>query len=227
MILFIIFLLLTILLPACFLFLALTQKKSKDRFSFRSYFSYELFPPKESKLYYPLRVLEGLSLLTGILPGLYGLFAIQQFDLNYSLFFVGLSLAGIIAPLGQYFLSYIDLSFAKQHLSLFCVTGIGEILFCGMSGFYFAAVYRNLRDVFSLIVTIFLFLGLFASVLLLINPKLKDWAKLEKSVSEDGSVSYCRPKRFVLPYSEWVLYFVAILNNLIALIGLYFLTINR
>lgn len=223
---FIIFLLLTILLPTCFLFLALAQKRKED-FSFRSYFSYELFPSKESKWYYPLRILEALALLTGILPGLFGLFFIQQFNINYTLFFVGLSLAGIVAPLGQYFLSYIDLSFSKQHLSLFCVTGIGEILFCGMSGFYFAAVYRNLGDILSLIIAIFLFLGALISALLLINPKLKDWAKLEKNVGEDGLLSYHRPKRFVLPYSEWTLFFLGIFNDAIALIGFYFLTINR
>ncbi len=43
-------------------------------------------------------------------------------------------------------------------------------------------------------------------VFLPLNPKLRDWYRLEATTNKDGSVHYKRPKIFVLAFSEWLLY---------------------
>lgn len=43
-----------------------------------------------------------------------------------------------------------------------------------------------------------------AELVLVFNPYLKRWETLEAVTQKDGSVTYERPKRFVLPFSEWL-----------------------
>lgn len=225
---FIIFLLLVILLPAFCLSLALYQKKiHKNSYSFRSYFSYELFPARGEKFFLSLRIVEGLAFSVGFLPGLYGMLSLLQIDENSLFFLIAIMLVGFLPGLGQYFLSFIDLSFAKRHLILFFLIAASMILYTGMTGFYFVAVYRNnLEMVINLLFAIFLFaISLFVA-LLVINPKITNWDKLEKTIDEKGEISYRRPKRFVLPYSEWMMYFASVLANVIILIGLFMISIK-
>lgn len=228
MTLFIVFLVMLVTLPTVFITYALIVKKEeKEPFSFRSYFSYEFFPKdKKNTHYLILRIIEGFAFSVNVLPGLYGLLSLHQWDLNSALLFIALFLAGLTFGVGQYLLSVIDLSFAKQHLSLFFATDASLILFAGMGGFYFLAVYRNLNELPILILAILLFLVLLFSVAFVLNPKIKDWGKMEKQENEDGSVSYRRPKRFVLPYSEWGLALLSILSSVIMLIGLFFISIK-
>jgi hypothetical protein len=63
-------------------------------------------------------------------------------------------------------------------------------------------------------------LALFAAFLLL-NPGLKKWDKMDKVAKADGTISYVRPKRFVLAYSEWALYFANVACDVLALVGIY------
>ncbi len=228
MTLFIVFLILTLTLPILFLSYALiTKKEEKEPFSFRSYFSYELFPKnKRSTHYIILRIIEGFSFAVPILPGLFGLLSLHQWDLNSALLFIALLLSGLAFGTSQYMLSLVDLSYARQHLSLFFSSGASLILFAGMGGFYFIAVYRNLNEMVILVLAILLFLILLFTVAFLLNPKIKDWAKLEKQENEDGSVSFRRPKRFVLPYSEWGFALLSILSSVITLVGLFLISIK-
>ncbi len=41
-------------------------------------------------------------------------------------------------------------------------------------------------------------------LVLAFNPSLKRWESLEAVTQADGTVTYERPKRFVLPFSEWL-----------------------
>ena len=48
-------------------------------------------------------------------------------------------------------------------------------------------------------------------VFILVNPRLKNWAQLEKVVGKDGGSSLKRPKPFVLAFSEWIIIFLSVL----------------
>lgn len=226
MTLFVAFLLISILFPFFFIVaLFLTKKKE---FSFRSYFLYEFFAGREKDAsYYLIRIMSALAFLAPSLSGVYGLTLVMNGrDANSIVFFCAVLLAALAFALSSFRLEYVDMSNEKEHLSLFFASIIGVLIFSGMCGFYFVAVYRNLYISSLLALAPLLFLISLSSVILILNPKIRDWSKLEKKKNDDGSVSYARPKRFVLPYSEWLLFFLIMLSNVISLIGLYIISIN-
>lgn len=55
-------------------------------------------------------------------------------------------------------------------------------------------------------------------LILIFNPKLKDWSKLEQKSNDDGTIVYVRPKWFALAYSEWSFILSTYINGLIVLI---------
>lgn len=73
----------------------------------------------------------------------------------------------------------------------------------------------------------FVFMGLFIALALFVliiavNPKLKEWTKLEKVKLPDGTVGYDRPQVFVLALSEWVLILTTVVSEI-----LFFLCLIR
>lgn len=223
--LFVTFLLLSLLLPSLYLGYGFALNKKKG-YSFRSYFSYEMFTEEKSFPNILLRIIEALAVLSFLLSGAFGLIS-EGGDMNLSLYFMAFCFLGLVASLSHYFLSFIDLSYAKAHFALFFVEIAALILFSAMNGFYFSSIYRNLGEPSFLLIAILSFLYLLLALLILVNPKMKDWAKLEKKTNEKGETSYIRPKRFVLPYSEWVIYFLLILANITSLIGIYLISLAR
>ena len=226
---FLLFLLLSILLPLAFFAFSLFSKKKNDEpFSFRSYFSYELFSSKKKGFaYYALRIIGGLAYLCPALSGVYGLLLVSsRGDSTSSFFIASFTFFAFFFALFEYLLTYFDLSYEKRHLSFFFLSGSSLIVFSGMSGFYFLAIYRNIYLPSSLFIAVVLFLIVLLSVAMLINPRLKDWSKMEKTIKGGGSIEYIRPKRFLLPYSEWSFLLLALIGNIIIIIGLYLVSIN-
>lgn len=226
---FLLFLLLSIFLPLIFFVYALyAKKRRKEEFSFRSYFSYELFSyEKKDASYYILRMIGALAYFSPTISGIYGLVLIASRGDATTSFFLGfISVFAFIFGLFQYLLTYCDFSNERNHLTFFFLSGASLIIFSGMAAFYFFAIYRNIYLPSSLIAVIALSLIVIASIIILLNPKLKDWSKMEKTTKEDGSVTYSRPKRFVLPYSEWALMAMAHVANILIIIGLYLISVN-
>lgn len=219
-------LLLSVALPLLYLGYGYFLNKKKG-YSFRSYFSYEMFD-KEKKSFSNilLRIIETLAVLTLLSSGVFGLL-VEGGDQSIALYFIAFCLLGLVASLSHYFLSFIDLSFAKAHFILFFVEAAALILFAAMNGFYFSSIYRNLSEPSYLFVAILSFVYMLIALLILVNPKMKDWAKMEKKVDEKGEATYTRPKRFVLPYSEWAIYLLLVLSNITSLVGIYLISLAR
>jgi len=69
------------------------------------------------------------------------------------------------------------------------------------------------------------FMGLFIAIALFIvfiavNPKLKEWTKLEKVKLPDGTIGYDRPKVFILALSEWVVILCSFVSELLFFLSL-------
>lgn len=70
-----------------------------------------------------------------------------------------------------------------------------------------------------------IYMGLFIAItlftlIIVINPKLKEWTKLEKVKLPDGSLGYDRPKVFILALSEWVVILAAVVSELLFFLSL-------
>lgn len=107
----------------------------------------------------------------------------------------------------------------RLHLP-FAVLGLGFVtIFGAAAGFAF----YSFRLLFGS--TAYLFMALefafaLGNALLIINPKMRDWTRLNVMMEPDGSLTSSRPKIFVLAFSEWLaiaLYFAEAITLAIGL----------
>ena len=61
-------------------------------------------------------------------------------------------------------------------------------------------------------------LGL-GKIVLLLNPKLMHWAKLDSKMEEDGTMTYSRPKPFVLALTEWIFIYAHLASMAVGVLG--------
>ncbi len=221
---FFLFLVISILLPVIYLTISFAFNK-KDDFDFRNHFSYEIYLGKSKGVYFLLRVLSALSVLSLLLSGIYGLCSSDLSSNDTTIFYSAIILLSSISAITIFFLGYVDLSYSKIHLALFLLGEASSIVLSSLLAFQYIAVYQRVGEGKFLIVGVLSCLIGLSLLCLIINPKLKDWAKLEKKVYSDGQVSFIRPKRFVLPYSEWLHYVLAVFLNVVCLCAVYFVSL--
>ena len=125
-----------------------------------------------------------------------------------------------LAGLCFVFLNIFDATHVKAHLSLFTVFAF-LILLSSTLVFSRGLIAYNIfkehgkQEFIFLVTEILAALTFVFSLLIILNPKLKTWAVLEK---KDGQ--YVRPKRFVLAYSEWALLLALFVNEVLYFIQL-------
>ena len=185
----------------------------KRMYSILTDFPYEM-TPKNGKNY-ALIFLAGyflLSLLTNVsmfinfydyAPTITGLLIISAF-LALSYAFFNLRIHKLTASL------------EKSHLGRFFVMGLTLILLTSINGIIFINLSRGRKlETLVFVLSIVMFVIALAVAIILVNPRLKTWAKLEKVVDEDGASSLKRPKPFVLAFSEWIVIFLGVLSYIL------------
>lgn len=100
----------------------------------------------------------------------------------------------------------------RIHLTRFYLMGLGLLLLSSVNGIIFLNLSKGTKNETAVFVTsIMQFVVALSSVFILINPRLKNWAQLEKVVDEDGGSSLKRPRPFVLAFSEWSIIFLSVI----------------
>ena len=176
-------------------------------------FPYEMMPKNRKN--YALIFLAGyflLSLLTNVsmfinfydyAPTITGLLVISAF-LSLAYAFFNLRIHKLTASL------------EKSHLGRFFVMGLALILLTSINGIIFINLSRGRKlETLVFALSIIMFVIALAVAIILVNPRLKTWAKLEKVVDEDGASSLKRPKPFVLAFSEWIVIFLGVLSYIL------------
>lgn len=199
----------------------LFRRDEKEQYSFYNRFPYELLYDEKNKLksqYIPFIVIlliGSLSPLGAIIPEgsknpLFGyLFLISFLSVLSMIFFISL----ILTPVRFY----------KEHQIIF-------IIYLSITTLFSASV-MILSTVFSfkdatiispvhLFYAILSLLNLIVLIILIFNPKLKNWAKLDKEVKDDGTLVLTRPKFFALAYTEWVAFLIQNISLLILMLSL-------
>ena len=67
--------------------------------------------------------------------------------------------------------------------------------------------YRPFREPFYIVMMVLGVVSLLFAFLLTMNPKLKHWEQLDRTINDNGEAVLMRPKYFVLAYTEWLLIF--------------------
>lgn len=178
-----------------------------DKFSFLRHFPFELDQDKKGDHKFIYRA---MLILIFALMGVSYVLALKDYFQYTTLTYV-ISIFGILSYLSLFFLAIIDTRFVKIHLIIFGLNFLStlvNILSIIFFAFYFidwkiptAFDYPNWL---GYIIVAFAILFVITLLIIMFNPKLKDWAKLEKQVNGDGTISYRRGKVFILALSEWL-----------------------
>lgn len=119
-----------------------------------------------------------------------------------------------LAGLCFVFLNIFDVTHVKPHLTLFGIFASLTLLASAIvttRGFVAFDIYRKHGTVETLFIISGAISGLVSlfTLFIIMNPKLKTWARLDQV---DGE--YVRPKRFTLAYSEWAILLALFLTEM-------------
>lgn len=119
-----------------------------------------------------------------------------------------------LAGLCFVFLNIFDVTHVKPHLTLFGIFALLTLLASAIvstRGFVAFDIYRKhgtIEVLFIISASLSVLVSLF-TLFIIMNPKLKSWARLDQV---DGE--YVRPKRFTLAYSEWAILLALFLTEI-------------
>lgn len=134
-----------------------------------------------------------------------------------------LMVTSILAYAFLAFVCFVPLKFLKFHLLVsvificFSFAAFGAIAFAGVE------FYNLFLQPKFMVIAVFGFIFLFLIFMLLMNPKLSTWAKVDVIENPDGTTTPIRPKYFVLAFTEWL----TIFSNVILLILTFVLHICK
>jgi hypothetical protein len=180
------------------------------KFSFLNQFPFELFILNRIKF---TSVGELALLLMGVSTVIFFYGAFSFFSIMPIIIFVFVLLMMVTFGL-LFFISTINV---KVHLYLATLLLIYPIII-NLSVLYYGIItpfdgaYHQLMMYGAGVLT-------FIQLIVVFNPKLKNWAQLEKHIQKDTSV-YMRPRVFILPLSQWLSF-----ANLLVLMVFIFLAI--
>ena len=129
-----------------------------------------------------------------------------------------------LAAITNSLLFFFDARYTKTHIILVTVAMSLTLLANALSTLLSILVYKVYLDMheshaMSLVLAIVSGLFAVASLLLIVNPKLANWAKLKSDDSGDEKV-YSRGKVFILALSEWVSILLSILGEIIFIVSI-------
>lgn len=178
-----------------------------DKFSFLRHFPFELDQDKKGDHKFVYRA---MLILIFALMGVSYILALKDYFKYTTLTYV-ISIFGILSYLSLFFLAIIDTRFVKIHLIVFGLNFLSTLVNI-LSIIFFAFYFIDWKiptafdypSLLGYIVVAFSIIFVIALLIIMFNPKLKYWAKLEKQVNSDGTISYRRGKVFILALSEWL-----------------------
>jgi len=198
-----------------------TKPFDEENFSFLRVFPFEVIKnsPKEGIFYSISSYVFAIMCFSPILLVIENTSSFK--DLNQISIIISsiLCLAGVAFV----FLSTFEVVHVKTHLILFTIS----VFFILLSGAlittrayiaYSACNKYGRKEPLLFVDGIFGLISVLATLVLVFNPKLFNWAKLEKVQGQENT--YKRPKRFALAYSEWGLLVLLYANELIFFVQL-------
>jgi hypothetical protein len=214
-----------IILPAAmFAFGGAGAKRRDKAFAFRSYFPYEMFGASSDPFAITARVFETLTAFASPLIVVYAVMADAPSSSNVAfLCLIGIFLFLFHVSFVVY--SSLTLYYPKQHLSFYFAGEASSFLAAGMAGIFFVNAYRYVAEPSMIAFAVVSFIFAVLHVALIVNPKLRDWDRMDKETSPEGTVTYVRPRHSVLALSEWWSYIANCLFSVVALIGFLLISI--
>ena len=212
-----------VLLFAFFLFAGVKayRKQNDERYDVLVHFPYELviYDAPSSRL---VRALAYLYALFDAAAGFY-LSGLHELHPQLVSFTIILAILAVMKNAALAFLLSVPAYQFRAHIFAFtffsALTVMQNALSCIL-------LFNMLSANFALALTFAIATGLIAlaALVLLLNPRLSQWTKLNAVVDQDGAVMTSRPRPFPLAATEWGFTFVSALGSVIALLGFFLLS---
>jgi len=195
------------------------KKKNDKKYDFLTNFPYELMANEA----------EPLEILTVIFYDAFlfslSLLAIYQVMVNYqsSRLISFILLGGFFAlafAISMISLGLTPASKEKSHTTKFVISSALLLCYNFINGIFLFAVSKGYKAMVAMnVFGALCFVVSLATFVIMLNPKLKNWPNLESVSEKDGTISYRRPRPFVLAFSEWGILLLTIVGYLFAAIG--------
>ncbi len=204
-------------------YISYAKKQDHVPFHYRNCFPYEAFVDKERSQDKLARVLQALVLIATLVPSVFSLsaFVNAKTDTNFNIYNSFFLVLSLLAAVGFVLISIIPLKNPRIHLILYFVYLATMILKKTVGGVTLLQLSAQYVSEAAKILGIVVLITLLVEIILLVNPKLKTWDKLERVTNEKGEEVLRRPKWFVLAYSEWAVFGVGLIADIIMTVGVY------
>jgi len=185
------------------------QETFKAKFSVLNMFPYELSYHNQGKLLLFYRFFLYLYAAFSITPALMMVSKYINF-FGYLSYIVMISILFVINAIVLLTLHIIQAKFVRLHTMIATAYFAISALAAGASSIFLINLYlgNNQNDWNLLVFGILEAMLGFAILIIMLNPKLRNWAELNTKTNEDGTTIITRPKLFILAFSEWLVIFV-------------------
>ncbi|NLV29232.1 MAG: hypothetical protein GXY57_03650 [Erysipelotrichaceae bacterium] len=205
--------LLSLLFGALFLTASFVRYKNKYKVSYnvRNMFPYELN--------YKSTFIDNFYGNVGLILTLFSFgFFFSTFDLRFdNIFFIIIFITGVLTCVFFLGLVFIPLDFIRLHSIIFILYLISSFLL--PVAISIGAFTYNQQTGYTSQIPPIVFISAFIVALvvlaILLNPKLNLNIRMTKEYAEDGSVKYIRPKFITMAFTQWLLFFVLYINEIL------------
>ncbi|MDY0345914.1 MAG: hypothetical protein RBR44_05120 [Bacilli bacterium] len=196
------------------------QETFKAKFSILNMFPYELSYHNQGKFLIFYRFFLYIYVAFSISPALLMISKYYHFP-GYVSYLIMIGILFVIAAITLLTLHIIQAKFVRLHTLLATTFFSVSILASGAVSIILINLYisNNLVDTKLLLIGIIEAMLGFAVLLIMLNPRLRNWAEMNSKTNEDGTVVIERPRFFILAFSEWLVIFINFAVQLLLLIA--------
>lgn len=197
----------------------ISKRKQDKTASFFSHFPYEIIHNDAANIFMYIYMIISFTPLIVIIPlfGEFGDLAIFNVLLA-SLFGLAGLVSGAIIKISAKYLS--------PHVRLATILMAGAFLLSALTTLHLFLDF-SMMSKFPGNGYVYFALGIFSGLLslfmliVMFNPKLKNWARLEEHIDGENKI-FDRPKRFPLAYSEWASILVIFISSILFMLSLIY-----
>ncbi|MFA5686725.1 MAG: hypothetical protein WCZ47_00290 [Bacilli bacterium] len=195
-------------------------EEQKVKYSFLQMFPYELSSQSRGKYYILHRLFLYFYVAFSLTPALLLFMKYQSYQ-QLSSFLLFVNVLFIIQAIIFLSLNIIEARFIKTHATIATLYFAFSLLSSGGASIFLINLYINSSDnlVTQLVIGVLLVLISILLLVIMLNPRLKNWPQLEQVNNIDGTQSLKRPKIFILAFSEWLVVFLNFIAYLLILIA--------
>lgn len=187
----------------------------KEHFYFRNHFPFELYHQKKLNIGSYFRIVL-IALLAVLLVGMCLFISSFRNSLNNLAYAIAIAIFFILG----FFVATILFILRPNYLKQFKIYATLFFLFSSMSSGMVGII--SLTSIFShfayKIIGGFAFALMAVNIVLMLNPKLKQWDRLDKVINADNTITYVRPKISPLAYSLWIGFITLISSEILCLL---------